>query len=305
MWQDMDSSNFYAIEQSKLFLEFKKITLFTKHGPTLGAYRESILRDYLRTFTAESLHIKSGFVVNNNAALCEELSDHQTKQIDCMVYNPNSYVPLLHTKEFAVIQAESLYAAIEVKSALTFYKQEHPQKSTVRDNDHPLGGGYRPAYRWAGTLVDALLNIKSIADAAYSTNQNYFTAILAYKSTFDPILLFDALDNEELQLQLSISHLSQLPEYICIPGHSLTHLGPKTIFGEYAPPPPFVSCFDLMKTCPEHDTLPLAFFTAAYSHNISHKLNPDQSVSPAVFDPAPGPVKILCKEFPLNAEGML
>lgn len=52
----MELSNFYSVEKSKLALEFKKIALFTKHGPTLDAYRESILRDYLHAFTAEMLH---------------------------------------------------------------------------------------------------------------------------------------------------------------------------------------------------------------------------------------------------------
>ncbi len=301
----MNISRFYSIEQEKLFLEFEKISLFTNHPPTLGSYRESVLREYLKSFTSDALRIKSGFVANYKKANECEIFKYQTKQIDCLIYDSNNYVSLLQTDDFAIIQPEALFAAIEVKSSLTFYKQYKPKKSKETDEDYPFGGSYTEAYRWTGTMVDALSNIKSVSDVTFKDNPNFFSGVLAYTVDFDPHTLYHAFDNGELQIQLGINHLSQLPNYICIPKKHIIRLGATSMFekGEHCEES-YLSHFDCVNAVQQYDTFPLQLFSAAYNQNIKYKFNKSLPVEKGFFDPSSGIIEFWHNHFELDSEGM-
>jgi len=200
----MSTSSFYKIEQQRLFLEAEKISLFTKHAPTIGSYREEILRDYIKKIVPSSLNVTSGFVSSNKNH--KDLKEGQSRQIDVLIYNSDSYVPLLETGDVSVIRPESLLGCVEIKSTLSFYKQKRPNKSKETNDKFPLGGGYQSAYRWAGSLVDSLINIKDCADACKSRKEAYFSGVFAFSSTFEIRRFYEALDSGDIQKQLQITN---------------------------------------------------------------------------------------------------
>ena len=210
--------NLKRIELEKLNLEFDKIKLFTKHPPTLGIYREQVLKSYIRQFIPSSLSISSGFVFNNENTVNNEIYESQTKQIDCMVFDEKNFVPYLKTQDFAIIEPNALYAGIEVKSTLTLSKSYCKNANL---DDYPFSESDGKRYKWVGTLIDALMNIKSIWDNTNYSNKQVIKAIFAYSMTFDPNLLYMALDNDEIQKQIGIHHLNELPLYICVPNDYL------------------------------------------------------------------------------------
>ena len=91
----MSVNRFYQIEQEQLLLEAEKVSLFTKHNPTIGSYREAILRDYIRKFIPPSLSIKSGFVATTSTQ--ESLLENTSRQIDVLVYDNDQYLSLFET----------------------------------------------------------------------------------------------------------------------------------------------------------------------------------------------------------------
>jgi hypothetical protein len=167
---------YYEIEQSKLLLDFEKVALFTKHPTSLGSFRERRLRQFLREFTPSQLTVDTGFV-SIWKPHSGRITDSQSRQIDCLVFDAQTLRPLLQTDDYAIISPEALYGAIEVKSSLTFFRQSSGTK--VISSDHPLGGTNQDSYRWAGTMVEALKNIASLAQAAVDKSYGTFHGVFA------------------------------------------------------------------------------------------------------------------------------
>lgn len=262
----MSAGKFYELEQARLFIEAEKIALFTKHAPTLGAYREGVLRDYIKKFLPSSLKVTSGFVSTNQNH--DNLIEGQSKQVDILICDTDEYVPLLEVDGFSVIRPESLRGCIEVKSSLTFYRKEHPDGSKVTSKAYPLGGDYTAAYRWAGTLVDALENIKCCADACDSRkSEGYFSSILAFDSTFDTRRIYEAFDSGDLQKQLGINNLRQLPISICVLSKFIVFFSEIDMFEtgmQY--PLEYEAFYNEMTAVKGSEEYPLQFFSA-YLHN--------------------------------------
>jgi hypothetical protein len=266
----MSASKFYKLEQQRLFLEAEKISLFTNHGPTIGTYREGILREYVKKFMPSSLKITSGFISTNKNH--ENLIEGQSRQVDILICDNDKYVPLLEVDGFSVIRPESLRGCIEVKSTLTFYKKENPEGSKVPTEAYPLGAGFTLAYRWAGTLVDALENIKRCADACESRRaEGYFSSILAFDSTFDTLRVYEALDSGCLQKQLGINHLRQLPISICVLSKFITFFFEIDMFetGEQLPSK-YESFYNLIRAVEGGEEFPLQYFSKHLYNQIGY-----------------------------------
>lgn len=275
----MSASKFYKLEQQRLFLEAEKISLFTNHGPTIGAYREGVLRDYIKRFMPSSLKVTSGFVsVNKNHA---DLIEGQSRQVDILICDTDQYVPLLEVDGFSVIRPESLRGCVEVKSSLTFYKNRNPEGSIETSDAYPLGGGYTTAYRWAGTLVDALENIKHCADACESRKtEGYFSSILAFDSTFETRKIYEALDSGSLQKQLGINHLRQLPISICVLSKFITFFFEIDMFESGKQYPiEHETFYNEMTAVKGSEEYPLQFFSAYLYNQVgySHSKRPAES----------------------------
>lgn len=298
----MSVSKFYEIEFDKLNIEFDKIALFTKHPSTIGIYRERVLKDYLRNFIPGYLSFGTGFVYNNDINKNDEIYSSQTKQIDCLVYDEKIHTPYLKTDDFVIIKPESLYAGIEIKSTLTFYKEYSKVESsdTVK---YPFTDASGKRYCWAGTLVDALVNMKSIHENTYLLNKDFYKAIFAYTMNFKFQNLYEALDLGELQKQLSILHLYELPTYICIPNNCLIYFSrmPFTM-NENVGFDPYQSEISVLESVQNNRAFPLQFFTNSLKIQVDHKLSkkiPDKS---GLFTSGKGDIKYWGHHFQLNSE---
>jgi len=298
----MTIAKYYELEQKKLFIEFEKISLFTKHNPTIGTYRENVLKDYLRRLIPSHLDISSGFIAsytdNSN-----EIYQTQSRQIDCLIFDKFQYIPFLETENFSVIPPQSAYSCIEVKSSLTFYKKKHPDNSKKITDQYPLGGDYTEAYRWEGTLIDSLINIKAAVDICKNKDCYPTMGIIAYSYNFKLNNLYHALDNNELQRQLGINHLHQLPFSICVPSQFTILFSNLDMFDPGCTHDEYTSFYNELKSAKGFEQYPLQFFSVLLHNNINFKLNKKEPDRGGLFTAIGSTVGIRSMHFDLSSEG--
>jgi len=291
---------FYEIEQAKLILDFEKITLFTTHPTSLGSFRERRLRQYLKDFTPRQLSVESGFV-STWEPLSGRITDKQSRQIDCLVFDATKRQMLLATDDFAIIEPESLYAAIEIKSSLTFYREKSP--SGKKTAEYPLGITDDDGFRWAGTLVDALKNIASLSSVIDRKTAGIFQGVFAYNMNFDWNNLYHAFDNNELQTQLGINHVDQLPHGICVPGSLFISFSPYDMFETAPHHDEWTSHFNYIGALGEAPAYPLQFFTTYFTNQVNLKLTARPADSHGLFSATGSAVEIWSHHFDLNSAG--
>lgn len=208
-------ADFYDLETEKLTADGKKVALFTKHPGTLGAFREARLREYLKEHVAARHTVAQGFVSHRDG-LGDEISDSSSRQIDCLIYDKTDRAPLIETDSFACVVPHQVSAFVEVKSTLTLHRSFNG-KTGAPNADFPFDANGR-GYRWAGSFVDALVNISSavrVMTKAERARSTYFAAVLAYDGS-DLNSLAEALVSGELQSQLSLETLDYMPDCVCI-----------------------------------------------------------------------------------------
>lgn len=298
----MTIAKYYKIEQQKLFLEFEKISLFTKHNPTLGSYRENVLKNYIRKLVPKHLAISSGFI-SKHSDKDKNIYKEQSRQIDCLVYDNLNYTPLIETEQFSVITPDSVYSCIEVKSSLTFYKKYRPEKSKEISDEYPLGGGYTEAFRWAGTLVDSLINIKAAVDVCNMTEKPPIMSIFAYSYNFDLNNFSQALENNELKKQLGLEHLRQLPIYICVPGAFTIIFSHLDILVQDCVHEEHRSYYFELNGIENHEQYPLQWYSVLLNIKITFKLNGKQPDKGGMFSITPGNARMKSIHFHLSSEG--
>ena len=298
----MSTTAFYLIEQQKLFLEAEKIALFTRHAPTIGSYREAILRDYIKKITPSSLKITSGFVSPNKDH--KNLKNDQSRQIDVLIYDSDSHVPLLEAGEVSVIRPESLLGCIEIKSRLTFYKKKNPTGSKKKSKEYPLGNSSDIGYRWAGTLIDSIINIKDCAIACEPRKEAYFRGVLSFYSNFELRKFYDALDNGDIQKQLQITHLRQLPTAICVMAKEIALFFDSDIFSQEENHNKFESYYSEMIALKGHEQYPFQFFTIQAYNQIGYSHSRRSADSDGLFSATGSSVRIWSNHFDLACDDM-
>lgn len=294
----MSLKYFYEIEEQRLLDEAKKVSLFTNHPSTLGQYREDLLRDYLKKFTPDFYTVKSGFIADTQGTSNDQLFNDQTRQIDFLVYNKNNDVPFFETENFAIVRPNSTFAAIEIKSNLTLYK-----KSLKRDDgsiNEDAEGYFGKDFIYEGTLIDAMKNILSISKIAHKYNQNLFTGIFAYEANFAPMKIFNALDFQEIQYQLGITKIHELPFCICVPRNFFVMIGLQDMFDPDGEAAFGQGYFNLVRAISGNTIMPLQFFTNTYYQNVQFALNSKKSEGGGIFGVSLGETKIFSKYFDLS-----
>ncbi|MCG7531778.1 hypothetical protein MHM98_10530 [Psychrobium sp. MM17-31] len=94
-------------------LKFNKISAYTNHGPSIGAYREAIIEELIENFISDRFSIKTGFIYDPN-------SEFSSKQMDILIIDENFPAAyFLKTSNFVVASKEAVVCAIEIKSNLT------------------------------------------------------------------------------------------------------------------------------------------------------------------------------------------
>jgi hypothetical protein len=212
----MPVTDYYDLEQKKLLLASEEVGLFTKHPVTIGTFRERCLRDYLRKHVAKRFALANGFVVDHEQSN-QNIVDRSSLQIDCLAFDEVDFAPLLRTDDFACVVPAAVIAAIEIKSELRLHRSFARDSGGI-STDFPFeidGKGYR----WAGTLVDAVENIRSVNRLFYEpedpTPLTHFSGVFGYQgagvdSVRDPQVWTQIIK------QLCVSHVNELPEAICI-----------------------------------------------------------------------------------------
>lgn len=296
-----DIHAFYAIEQTKLQLDFAKIGLFTKHPGTLGAFREARLREYIRQLTPGAISVESGLVAEWNKG-SGRIVDKHSRQIDLLVFDRTQTTPLLDTSDFVIIEPRSLFAAIEVKSTLTMYRETQPAGGA--DKNYPLGApGKR--WRWAGTMIDAIRNIATLVKLCVRSgfDKAPFLSVFAYDIAFEPRILFGALDNNEIQLQLDIKHVDELPGSICVPGRVMILFGGWDMFEKMPHHDVHTSFMNMVEAMPSHPAYPLQLFSTMYKNQVQRKLTGREPDHAGLFSASNAVIGSWSKHFDLNSSG--
>lgn len=295
--------SFYQIELNQLIGEFNKISLFTNHAPTLGSYRESVLKAFLRKFVPLNLAIESGFVFDHINADPGEIYNQQTKQIDCLIYDRNNFSQFLRTQDFAIISPASLYGAIEVKSTLTLTKEFSKTEGEPTDRFPWMDISKNRAFKWSGTLIDALENIKSLHDVVHKFNTRYFAGIFSYSASFDWHTFAFALGCTQIQRQLGITHLSQLPTYICVPNAQLAYFGRVSMFESDADGfNPEISEITVIEGDSSNSQYSLQFFANALKGQMDYSLIKKMPDDRGLFAIYPATIKHWRRHFDLCSE---
>lgn len=298
----MSVSRFYQIELEKLLNESEKISFFTKHPPTIGTYRERVLKSFLRQFIPKNLTISSGFVYDHNNADSDQLYCDQTKQVDCLIYDENNYSPFLKTEDFTIIEPASLYGGIEIKSQLTFYK-EYDKSDSKRSKKYPLQDLDNKFYRWSGTLIDAIENIRSISSIANKYSRKVFQGVFAYSSSVNLKNFLFAFDNGEIQKQLDLKHLDELPTYICVLDNCLINFARVSMFvDEDLGFDPSQSEMTVIEALPENKAFPFQFFTNALKIHLENNLIKKTPHEKGLFTAGLGVIRFWGHHFDLNSD---
>jgi len=102
-----NSKKFLMSLADDLLSKSKRIKLLLSHGPTVGNYREELLRNLLINFIPSQYEVSTGFVAG-----C-------SKQIDILVWDKTHYSPLFREQHLVVVPLEAVRCVIEVKTVLT------------------------------------------------------------------------------------------------------------------------------------------------------------------------------------------
>lgn len=291
----MSVKHFYEIEEQRILNEATKVSLFTKHPSTLGEFREDLLREYLKKFTPGQLTVKSGFMADYRGTGKDEIFNEQTRQIDFLVYDKTKDVSFFETDNFAIVKPNCTYAAIEIKSKLTFYQKSIKNKDGVIDEN--CEGYFGKDFIYSGTLVDAMKNILSVSNIAKDYNQTIFTAIFAYDTDFEPLNLYKALDFQQLQMQLGIEYLHQLPFCICVPRKFFITIDEHDMFDIKYTASLGEGVFSMIGAHESHSSLPIQMFTNTYYNNLRFYLDKSKPDSGGIFNPSPGMCTMFSKQF--------
>lgn len=300
----MSVSRYYQIELEKLRVESEKISIFTKHPGTLGSFREQLLKDYIRKFIPNFLSVNSGFVSDYRNADKDQIHQKQTRQIDLIIHDENYYTPFLKTFDFSIIEPESLYAAIEIKSKLTFHKVYGGKiKESTKSDKFPFDDG-ECYYCWGGTLIDAMENIRSISSLVNEYKQKVFYGIFAYDSNVNFHTLYNAFDNHEIQRQLNIKHIDELAPYICNLSGELAYFGRVSMFEDEIEGRFDESQTEIthIKVTNENAEFPLQFFTNALKINVDAFLTEKKPHKRGLYTAGLGEIEFWHNHFDLSSD---
>jgi hypothetical protein len=91
----------------ELASQAERIGKLIEHAPTVGSYREDLLRALIQRHIPRRFHAATGFI------------DGCPNQLDILIYDQIEYAPLFRLEDLAVVPPEAVRAIVEVKSDLT------------------------------------------------------------------------------------------------------------------------------------------------------------------------------------------
>lgn len=114
----------------------------TSHEPSVGEYKESLLRSCIEKFIPKRYSVGTGFIVfsgespllrydGNSDGKLENVKEESivdilnlkkysvSRQLDIVVFDDNNFAPIFRDRDFVVVRPESVRAIVEVKGFLT------------------------------------------------------------------------------------------------------------------------------------------------------------------------------------------
>jgi len=125
----INSKKYYGSLAEEIALKSHQISLLISHGPTVGNYREHILRSLLTKYLPSKFSVVTGFI--------EGLS----RQIDILIIDSTNYSPVFKEGDLVVARREAVRAIIEVKSTLD---TQTLKESLALFYDITRGGVFKP-----------------------------------------------------------------------------------------------------------------------------------------------------------------
>jgi len=110
-----------------------RIRLIIAHAPTVGTYRENILKAVLEKHLPERYHVATGFIFG-----CD-------RQIDILIYDRIDYAPLFRESDLVVVPKSAVRAVIEVKTNLT--TEAFRDSLSLISEISNLDSGYPPIFK--------------------------------------------------------------------------------------------------------------------------------------------------------------
>lgn len=126
------SSDYRAYIRYKIAILNQEIGLIrplvVAHPPTVGAFYEAVLKQFLGDFVPNKFKIGTGFIMDIDA-------NKMSRQVDILVYKDDNFPPIYRGQDVVIVESSSVYAAIEVKADinLTNMKKSRENLKSVQD----------------------------------------------------------------------------------------------------------------------------------------------------------------------------
>ncbi|MFM0330116.1 DUF6602 domain-containing protein [Paraburkholderia strydomiana] len=147
---------FSATIASELTSLSERVRFIIDHGPSVGTYRENLLRNTLRKHLPARYHVATGFIFGLR------------KQIDILIYDRVDYAPIFREEDLVIVPPESVRAVIEVKTTLT---SENLQSSLeLLDLVSGFDDNYPPFFKGIFAFESSLR-----ADSIYANISRFYT----------------------------------------------------------------------------------------------------------------------------------
>jgi hypothetical protein len=110
--------SFFERMRQGLAFRAQEMRTFTEHWGTVGAYAEESLRDWLRRSLPANYAVSSGIVVDpERVTTFDPRTDPASRQVDVLVYDRLTTVPLLDYGGLTVLLPEGVSIALEAKDS--------------------------------------------------------------------------------------------------------------------------------------------------------------------------------------------
>lgn len=109
--KDVIGEQSYSLSLSEEFRSLQdRLEMLIGHAPTLGSYRETLLRSFISRHLPDKYHVASGFLLGKFYS--------PKRQLDIIIYDRSNYAPFFREGDLVVLPIHAVRAIIEVKTTL-------------------------------------------------------------------------------------------------------------------------------------------------------------------------------------------
>jgi hypothetical protein len=182
--RDIERTATYAASfADELEAQAKRVGLLITHWPTVGTFREELLRNVLQKNLPERYHVATGFLFG------------YPRQLDIIIYDRIDHAPLFREGNLVVVHVSAIRAVIEVKSTLN-----HEELRSALDVLHP---------------IEALTGPPIFKGVFAYTSKMSTTAIL------DTMVDFYKLNNDDVQSDAALMSFTEIITAVCVQNQTL------------------------------------------------------------------------------------